>query len=50
MADHCSNLGIYTLKSLNPQYMPHEYSSNVETSATFTEHFLNFTEKYVSNL
>lgn len=50
VADHCSNLGIYTLKSLNPQYMPHEYSSSVETSATFTEHFLNFTEKYVSNL
>ena len=50
VADHCSNLGICTLKSLNPQYMPHEYSSSVEASATFTEHFLNFTEKYVSNL
>ncbi len=50
VADHCSNLGICTLKSLNPQYMPHEYSSSVEASATFTEHFLHFTEKYVSNL
>lgn len=50
VADHCSNLGICTLKSLNPHYMPHEYSSSVEASATFTEHFLHFTEKYVSNL
>ena len=50
VADHCSNLGIYTLKSLNPQYMPHEYSSSVTASATFTEHFMNYSEKYVSNL
>jgi phosphate:Na+ symporter len=50
VADHCSNLGICTLKSLNPQHMPHEYSSSVEASATFTEHFLHFTEKYVSDL
>ena len=50
VADHCSNLGICTLKSLNPQYMPHEYSSSVEASAAFTEHFLHFTEKYVSDL
>ena len=50
VADHCSNLGICTLKSLNPQYMPHEYSSNVEASATFSEYFLHFTEKYVSTL
>ena len=50
VADHCSNLGICTLKRLNPQYMPHEYSSSVETSAAFSEQFLHFTEKYVSNL
>ena len=50
ISDHCSNLAIYTLKANNPSYMPHEYSSNAEESTVFTEAFLNYTEKYVSNL
>ena len=50
ISDHCSNLGIYTLKVENPRYMPHEYACSVEATATYTEHFLHYTEKYVSNL
>ena len=50
IADHCSNLGICTLKSLNPQYMPHEYSSSIEATASYTEQFHRYSEKYVSNL
>ncbi len=50
IADHCSNIAIYTLKADNPSYMPHEYSSNAEVSVQFTEAFLRFTEEYVSNL
>ncbi len=50
IADHCSNIAIYTLKAENPSYMPHEYSSNAEESVQFTEAFLRFTEEYVSYL
>ncbi len=50
VADHCSNIAIYTLKAENPSYMPHEYSSNAEESVQFTEAFLHFTEEYVSYL
>ena len=50
IADHCSNIAIYTLKADNPSYMPHEYSSNAEASVQFTEAFLRFTEEYVSYL
>ncbi len=50
IADHCSNIAIYTLKAENPSYMPHEYSSNAEESTVFTEAFLRYTEEYVSNL
>ena len=50
VADHCSNIAIYTLKAENPSYMPHEYSSNAEESTVFTEAFLRYTEEYVSNL
>ena len=50
IADHCSNIAIYTLKAENPSYMPHEYSSNAEESVQFTEAFLRFTEEYVSCL
>ncbi len=50
ISDHCSNLAICTLKAGNPSYMPHEYSSNAEETTVFTEAFLRFTEKYVSDL
>ena len=50
VADHCSNIAIYTLKAEKPSYMPHEYSSNAEESTVFTEAFLRYTEEYVSNL
>ena len=50
IADHCSNIAIYTLKADNPSYMPHEYSSNAEESVQFTEAFLRYTEEYVSYL
>ena len=50
IADHCSNIAIYTLKAENPSYMPHEYSSNAEESVQFTEAFLRYTEEYVSYL
>ena len=50
IADHCSNIAIYTLKAENPSYMPHEYSSNAEESVQFTDAFLRFTEEYVSCL
>lgn len=50
ISDHCSNLAICTLKAGNPHYMPHEYSSSAEESTVFSEAFLRFTEKYVSNL
>ncbi len=50
ISDHCSNLGICTLKCLDPRFMPHEYSSSVEGSAQYSEQFLHYTEKYVSKL
>ena len=50
ISDHCSNLGICTLKSLNPRFMPHEYASSVEGSAQYSEQLRHYTEKYVSNL
>lgn len=50
ISDHCSNLAIYSLKKEYPNYMPHEYSSNAEETTVFSEAFLDFTEKYVSNL
>ena len=50
IADHCSNLGICTLKSLNPKYMPHEYSSSVEATENYTEQFLRYSEKYVKSI
>ncbi len=50
VSDHCSNLAFATLKAANPGYTPHEYTSNAEASVVFTDAFLKFTEKYVSNL
>ena len=50
VSDHCSNLAFATLKACNPKYKPHEYTSGAESSAVFSEAFLQYTEKYINSL